>query len=295
VTKSWFPPLFGACCLAELAGCAIHDGRPDQAPPQPAHAEYRVREHVTYTPSGWPQALQGDLYQPLGEGPFPAVIVVHGGGWNSRDRTDMDAVSRKLAQRGYVALNIDYRLAPRFLFPASSEDVRAAIGWLRTHADELGVDRGRIGGWGYSAGAHLVALAATADAPAEARLQAVVAGGTPADLPHYPVSPIISRYIGAPFADARDQWLAASPVTHVDSRDPPMFLYHGSWDRLVYVEDAYTMKAALDRAGVPNELYVARGRGHIGMFLLGGGAESAGIEFLDRHLRKPAPANLRNR
>jgi acetyl esterase/lipase len=288
-------PLFAAGCLFAIAGCAIHDGRPGQPPPQPAHAEYRVRENVTYTPNGWPQSLQGDLYQPSGKGPFPAVIVVHGGGWNSRDRSDMRGISKKLAKRGYVALNIDYRLAPRFLFPASSEDVRAAIGWLRMHAAELGVDRERIGGWGYSAGAHLVALAATSDGPAETRLQAVVAGGTPADLLHYPVSPIISRYIGAPFAEARDRWLAASPLTHVDARDPPMFLYHGSWDRLVYPEDAYTMKAALDRARVPNELYIARGLGHIGMFLLGGAAERAGLEFLDRHMRGPAPGNLRDR
>jgi acetyl esterase/lipase len=213
------------------------------------------------------------------------VVLVHGGGWDSRDRSDMAGVAEKLAARGYVVANIGYRLAPAHLHPAQLEDTRAAIRWLRANAARLRVNPERVGGWGYSAGGHLVALAATLDGPPESRLQAIVAGGTPSDLPHYPISPIITRFIGAPFAQAGDAWLAASPVTHVDAGDPPVFQYHGTWDRLVYVDDAHTFKAALDRAGVPNELYLVRGGGHITTFLLGFGAEAAAIAFLDRHLR----------
>jgi acetyl esterase/lipase len=256
-----------------VAGCVTHPDRSTQP--------YSMQPTVAYT-----STMHGDLYLPEGGGPYPAVVVVHGGGWDSRDRSDMDSISRKLARRGYVALNIDYRLAPQFLYPAAVDDVRAAIRWLRTNAERLQIDPDRIGGWGYSAGAHLVALAGATSPDEASRLQAVVAGGTPADLPHYPVSPIISKFIGGTYQEARESWIEASPAAQVSARSAPMFLYHGTWDRLVYVEDAHTMKAALDRAGVPAELYLVRGGGHITTFLFGFGAERAGLDFLDRTLRR---------
>ena len=274
-----------AAATALLASCATHVGKPDgRALPAPER-DYTVQRGVTYTPPAWPQALQADVYVPEGAGPFPAVIVVHGGGWDRRDRSDMTGISEKLARRGYVAVNIDYRLAPTHLYPAQLDDTRAAIRWVRAHAPALRVDPRRVGGWGYSAGGHLVALAGMAKSGAADALQAVVAGGTPSDLPHYPVSPIITRFIGAPFAQQRESWRDASPVTHVDRGDPPVFQYHGTWDKLVYVDDAYTFKSALDAAGVRNELYLVRGGGHITTFLGGFGAEGAGIGFLDRTLR----------
>ncbi len=275
-------------CSVLLTACVSHVGRPDRANrPTPHQASFTVQRDVTYSPEGWPQALKADLYLPADESLHPAIVMVHGGGWDSRDRSDMTSISRKLAKRGYVVLNVEYRHAPEFLYPAALEDVRVATRWLRTNADRLHVDPSRIGGWGYSAGAHLVALAAVTTTDPDARLQAVVAGGTPADLPHYPVSPIISKFIGADFASARQTWLDASPVEHVTSGDPPMFLYHGTWDRLVYVEDAIKMKQALDAAGVPSQLYLVRGGAHITTFLLGFGAERAGVEFLDQYLRGP--------
>lgn len=270
-----------------LSGCITHLRSPDAglpAVPAPVQTEFTMRT-VTYSPSDWPQVLQGDLYQPRGAGPFPGVVMVHGGGWDGRDRRDMDGISKKLARRGYLVLNIDYRLAPQFLYPASLEDTRQATRWLRANARALKLDAGRIAGWGYSAGAHLVALAATADAGAATRLQAVVAGGLPSDLPHYPVSPIITRYIGAPYAQKEAVWIEASPARRVTKDSPPMFVYHGSWDRLVYPDDAQTMKAALDAAGVRNELYLVHGLGHILTFVLGFGAETSGMDFLDRTLR----------
>jgi acetyl esterase/lipase len=275
-----------AAATLVLASCATHVGKPDGPAPPAARHEYTLRHAVTYTPPDWPQALQADVYVPTGAGPFPAVIVVHGGGWDRRDRSDMAGISRKLARRGYVAVNIDYRLAPAHLYPAQLDDTRAAIRWVRAQSSVLRVDPRRIAGWGYSAGGHLVALAGMAEGGADDALQAVVAGGTPSDLPHYPVSPIITKFIGAPFAQKRETWREASPVTHVDRGDPPVFQYHGTWDRLVYVDDAFTFKSALDAAGVPNELYLVRGAGHITLFLAGFGAEAAGIGFLDRTLRQ---------
>lgn len=272
--------------LLVLTGCVTHVRTPDIPPPagKSLRTDFTVTT-VTYTPADWPQQLQAELYRPEGPGPFPAVVVVHGGGWDSRDRSDMHGVAKKLAKRGFVALNIQYRLAPRFRYPASLEDTQQAVRWLRANARRHGVDAARIGGWGYSAGAHLVALAATAGTGSDAALQGVVAGGMPSDFPHYPQSPIIGKYIGGSFAERRDTWLEASPARRVTKQTPPMFIYHGGWDRLVYVEDAYTMKAALDAKGIPNELYIARGLGHIATFALGFGAEGSGMDFLEATLR----------
>lgn len=246
---------------------------------------------VVYTPAGWPEAESGDLYQPEGQGPFPAVVVIHGGGWDARDRSDMTSISKRLASRGYVALNIDYRLAPKWRYPAALEDTAEAVKWLRRNATHLHVDPARIATWGYSAGAHLAALVATSPPSPEARVEAVVAGGLPSDLPHYPKSPIITKFIGGTYAQMPATWIAASPARQVTAQTPPMFIYHGTWDRLVSVGDAKTMKRAFDAKGVPAELYLVHGSGHILTFLLGFGAERAGIDFLDRVLRRPARAH----
>lgn len=268
-----------------LSGCISHSGKPDGRSPQSVNTHFSVQKNVIYTPAGWSQPQTADVYIPSEPGVYPGVVVVHGGGWDGRDRSDMESISEKLAQHGYVVANMDYRLAPASLYPAQLDDVRAAVKWMRSNAARLKLDPQRVGGWGYSAGAHLVALAATFDGPAESQLQAVVAGGLPADFTHYPNSPIITKFIGATYAEKPKTWIEASPISHVSNNDPPMFLYHGKWDRLVYVEDSIAMNEALKNAKVPTELYLVSGGAHITTFLFGFGAESAGIEFLDRYLR----------
>lgn len=262
-----------------LCGCVSHARLPG-AQPAPLRHDLEVEIGLQYA-----RGLALDLYRPEGTGPFPAVVTVHGGGWDARDRSDMERVANKLARRGYLVANIQYRLAPEHLYPAAVDDVRDAVRWLRANARELRVDPQRIAGWGYSAGAHLVALAATRTDDPNAALQAVVAGGLPARFSHYPASPIITRFIGRGFEDARAAWIEASPADQAGPGTAPMFLYHGTWDRLVLIDDALAMKAALDQAGVPAELYRVHGAGHLATFVFGFGAERAGIDFLDRRFR----------
>lgn len=272
--------------LAVLAGgCVSHSGRPQSRSPAPVKSALMVQRNLVYTPPGWPQALAADVYMPRTPGVYPGVIMVHGGGWDARDRSDMESISEKLARRGYVVANIQYRLAPAFRYPAPLDDVRAATLWMRANAARFRLDPERVAGWGYSAGAHLVALAATANSSPAARFQAVVAGAAPTNLPRYPDSPIITKFIGTSYAAKPKTWSDASPITHVTAGTPPMFLYHGKWDRLVYAEDSVAMKERLQQAGVPVELYLVRGTGHITTFLADFGAEDAGIDFLDRQFR----------
>lgn len=244
----------------------------------------RVERDVAYSPPGWPEVLRGDFYRPVGQRDVPAVVMVHGGGWDGRDRSDMDSLSAGLAEHGYAVLNIDYRLAPEYRYPAAVHDVVQAAHWLVAHADRLGIDASRLGGWGYSAGAHLVAMAALGgDGP---EFSAVVAGGMPSELPRYPKSPLITGFLGETYANAPTLWREASPITHVGPDSPPMFLYHGTRDRLVSFDDSAAMKQALDEAGVPAQLHPVTALGHITTFVLGWGAREDAVAFLDERLQR---------
>src|SRR6266566_1532638 len=107
-------------------------------------------------------SLLGDLYLPAGDGPFPALVGVHGGGWQAGARNSFQFFGPWLAQRGYVLFAISYRLAKKGqrTFPQAVNDVLAAVQFVRGSAGEIKVDPERIGLFGASAGAHLAALAA---------------------------------------------------------------------------------------------------------------------------------------
>jgi acetyl esterase/lipase len=271
------------------SACAQHVGRPTPAAPRRLDLSFAVRRHQLFTPADWPKPLLADVYLPQGAGPFPAVLVIHGGGWTSGDRAQVERIAERIARRGYVAVNITYRLAPEWKFPAAVQDVQQALCWLRANAPDYKVDASRIGAWGYSAGAHLATLVAGLG-PGDrlyvegTGIKAVVAGGTPADLRKFHGGTLVPNFLGEHWSEDSTVFRESSPAAYVSSDDPPVFLYHGTWDTLVPLDQATDYKAALDAAGVINELYLLRGLGHIAAFLLDGEAVQRGADFLDRHL-----------
>src|SRR3546814_7302217 len=74
-------------------------------PPPPIHTDYSITRDVVFSPPGWPQSLKADIYQPNGTGPFPAVLVLYGGGWEHGDRKQLSSIAKDLARRGYVAVD----------------------------------------------------------------------------------------------------------------------------------------------------------------------------------------------
>jgi acetyl esterase/lipase len=278
--------LFGLVLMVLLSACATYTGRPPGAvQPLSVTTRYSVHNGVPYTPPGWPQLLHADVYIPEGDGAFPGVLMVHGGGWVSGERSIMNRLSERLAHRGYVVVNVDYRLAPHYHHPAQIEDLREALRWMRANAARLKLKSEHIGAWGYSAGAHLVALLGTDGEEPATRVEAVVTGGLPSDLSDFPNGPLVRALMGMTREADPIAWQQASPFSQASAGDAPMFIYHGVWDTTVRVEQSRKMKAALDAAGVPAELYLLRGSGHNTTFLFAFGAESAAIDFLDRYLR----------
>lgn len=246
--------------------------------------------------------LRCDLYRPLdGTGPFPAVLTVHGGSWANGTKSRVGAISMRLARAGYLAVAIDYRLAPRYRFPAQLEDLKAAVRWMRGNAERLNIDPNRIGAWGYSSGGHLVELLALTDPSAglegysdvagapSARLQAAVAGAAPADFQDLPLDAVgYEFWLGGTRRQVPRAYQLASPVRYVSRDDPPMFLYHGSDDNLVPIGNSETMVGLLRREGVHAELYAIEGAVHMGAGL-NPEAARAGVVFLDKYLKAATP------
>lgn len=289
--------LLGICLLFLLAllsgACQVHyAGESQVAPSAGADVRYpldRVLRDIVYTEPGWPQSLGADLYLPERAGTLPVVLMIHGGGWANRSRDDMADISEKLAEHGYAVLNLEYRFAPRYIFPAQLDDLRQALRWVVANAHRYRLDIDRINAWGYSSGAHLAALLGSYERAGEngaaddlPRLRAVVAGGIPSDLRKYDDSPIVTRFLGGTPEQVPQRYADASPAYHVSAEDPPVFLYHGKLDLLVTPDQSEDYYAALLDAGVDAELYLHNWRGHFTMFLFGGDAEDRAIDFLDR-------------
>lgn len=258
-----------ALVLAILPGCGTTRG---------GNQPFEVTRGVVYK-SVEGKMLKGDIFRPADTGPKPGVVVVHGGSWASRSG-DMEGIAERLAREGFVAFNITYRLAPESLYPKAVEDVRDAIKWLHENAAKYGVDKKKISGWGYSAGAHLILLVGL---DARTGLQAIVAGGTPAYFPAWPHSPIIKKFIGKSLKEAPELWREASPALHVKKDSPPVFLYHGYGDTLVEADQMYRMRDALVAAHRPVETYEVPILGHIGVYLFSRKSEDLGVDFLKKH------------
>ncbi len=212
----------------------------------------------------------------------PAVIYVHGGGWNSGERGG--SPNFLLTDAGFITLSIDYRLTGEASFPAQIHDVKAAIRWTRAHAADLGIDPDRIGIWGHSAGGHLALLAAvTGDDPSlegdvgvtgvSSAVRSVIAGCTRTEM-------IIDWYAAEnkPFPEANDEALAAlfggprieredvartaSPYWYLRSGLPPVLMMHGTEDETVPINQARAFVSRSRAMGNDVEMMELPGVGH---------------------------------
>jgi acetyl esterase/lipase len=222
--------------------------------------------------------LKMDIYRPTSpDGLTPAVVYIHGGGWYSGDKTTgagQDDISEMIS-RGYVVAAINYRLAPRYQFPAQIEDVKCAIRFLRANAAQYGIDAAHIGVWGDSAGGHLAALLGVTDASdgfegygwydeQSDQVQAVASLYGPTDLADFyknDNSPHIEHVFGT--ADRESAIISqASPLTYVSDDNPPFLIVHGEEDEVVAVTQSQAFYERLVSADVPATLVIVENCGH---------------------------------
>lgn len=272
----------------------------------------RVPDGVTWIPDiqyrEGNDAWRLDLAMPEAEGdtPRPGMVIVHGGGWRSGDKRGgrWGRLPLQFAERGYVAVSVNYRLTDEAAFPACFEDVQCAVRWLRAHAEKYNVDPERIGGFGNSAGAHLVAMLGLVTAETDpqpggpyaeqsSRLQAVCAGATPTDFLNWggegEFSPrgAVKALLEGPEKTLEERAKRASPISHVRPDAPPFLLIHGTADPIVPVSQAERLAEALKQAGAKDvKVMIFEGAGH-GVF--GQHAEKtrpAMFGFFERTIRK---------
>lgn len=197
-----------------------------------------------------------DIFHPLGAGPHPVIIAIHGGAWSSGTRHEGATCHRALAASGFLVIAIDYRLAPQTHFPAQLDDVRAAIAWSKLHAVDYGADPSRMALLGRSAGAQLALLAAYAP---DADIRAVVGFYSPVDLNegyHHPSIPdpldtrrVFTDYLGGTADEVPELYRAASPLTYATRPHPPTLLINGGRDHLIYLHFAHQLAARLHEHG----------------------------------------------
>ena len=239
--------------------------------------EIELRKAVQYvTHGGVP--LMGDIYAPKVAGKYPALIAVHGGGWQTGSRATYQYWGPFLAQRGYVLFAIDYRLVKdgKNRYPAALQDVRAAIQFLRANALEIKADPDRIGLLGESAGAQLVSLVGlAAEAPdiaganrddpyaaVSAKVKVVVSCYGIYDMAQQwehdqlsrPRDQITEKFLGKAPMDDRRIYFDASPLSYAVTANNQLsfFVAYGTEDDIVdHVKQSESFVTALKQAGFP--------------------------------------------
>ncbi|MFD6953374.1 hypothetical protein A6A08_25925 [Nocardiopsis sp. TSRI0078] len=225
-----------------------------------------------------------DLHRPSSDDrPVPVVLWLHGGGWFTGDRTLAPDLPRRVRATGCAIASIEYRLSGQALFPAQLHDVRAAVRFLRTRAEEYGLDPRAVGAWGASAGGHLAALAGLTghlnalpgeeDTEGDPSVQAVAESYGPVDLaalvaeaesasPGGGGASPEARLLGGPPSQRPEAARYASPLNWVSGAAPAFQISHGTGDLLVPHRQSELLHEALAAAGVSSELYLVEGYGH---------------------------------
>ena len=230
------------------------------------------------------EKLAADIFRPANDEVCPAVLMIHGGAWSSGDKWHLHDHARELAQEGYVAISINYRLAPLHQITEQIDDCRVALEWLGNSAEKYKIDPKRIAIWGYSAGAHLACMLSTQPAVNSPPIIAVVVGGAPCDFLNIPEnSQVLSLVMGGSRKELPKLYHDMSPLNFVNTQCPPTLFFHGSADLIVAPATSRRMFEALKSNGVETEYVTIEGKGHLTTFL-DSTARRKAIEFLNKHL-----------
>jgi len=234
-------------------------------------------------------ALAGDLYLPVGAGPFPLIVNVHGGYWRRGARESYQYWGPYLAERGYAGFTISYRLTKpgRKTFPEAVHDVRAAVQFMRGRAEEFRLDADRFALWGNSAGAQLAALVALAgDGPLFAGAygqdpRAGVSTSVKVLIGVYgiydlvaqwrvsqignPGDNLVESYLGCSPVQDRRRYFDASPISHavIGNNKTAVYLSWGTEDDVVdHRAQSHEFLLALKQAGFNVRTCVLHGASH---------------------------------
>ena len=252
---------------------------------------YRLVPNITYLRAGGLD-LKLDVYQARGGNDAkPTLVYIHGGGWTNGSKESSALSILPYLEMGWSVVNVEYRMADVAHAPAAVEDCRCALRWVYRNAEQYNFDVNRIVVSGNSAGGHLSLTTGMVTASAGLdrqcpgdRRRTWSTGNTSTEelkvaaiINWYGITDVVGLMHGPPGTSGNftEAWLGSSldrgvvaervsPLTYVRSALPPIITIHGDADSIVPHDHAVRLHAALEAAGVPNELMTIAGGGHGG-------------------------------
>lgn len=237
----------------------------------------RLSRDLTYS-SAATRPLHADVARPDNDSLYPAVIMIHGGGWNSGDKSLQLPMALQLAAKGFVAIPVEYRLTPEARYPAGLHDIKTAVRWVRSHADSLGVDPQRIAVAGCSAGAQLATLVGVTNgserhegagdhADASSRADAIVSIDgiatfiSPSNyedaygrLNRKHQRPVNSLWLGGMPHEVPDTWTEASALMWITPDSAPICFINSDLPR--YSDGRDALRAIYETLGIYSEAHM---------------------------------------
>lgn len=237
-----------------------------------------IRMNVPYG-TGDGIELTTDLFLPPAEftDPRPALLYIHGGGWQGGTPAQFYRQAARLALKGVVGACCRYRFSGQAKFPAAVHDVKAAVRWLRASVDRFNIDADRVGAMGGSAGGHLAAMLATTagmpelegaggNAGQRTDLQLCVPLNPITDMRRFVAGtnlhPAVEKFMGGPPEEMPEAYALASPLLHINESTPPCLLVHGTADVTVPPEQSTLFVEAMRNLGLRAELVLVEGVPH---------------------------------
>ena len=229
----------------------------------------------------------------------PAILCIHGGGFRAGTREGYDSLCLKLAQQGYVAATVTYRLSPAYRFPAAVQDCKAAVRWLRANATRYSIDPKRIGTMGASAGGHLALfLGVSAGIPEfegegnrdqSSSVSCVVSHSGPSDFTQsygksVDAHEVLPLFFGGNLVQKPREHVQGSPLYWVTPNAAPTLCIHGTQDNYVAHEQAVWIVDRLKAAKVEAQLFTLEGAGHGFKGDEAARAEQEMLKFFEAHL-----------
>ena len=261
--------------------------------------------------------LQMDVLKPQKKEKMPAVVYITGGGFINANRANASQERMRLAEEGYVVASINYRVAPTARFPEPLQDVKAAIRYLKAHAEKFQIDPERIGVMGGSAGGYLSAMAGTTsgttefdqgdnlDVPSSVKCAVDLYGLSDLTKVGDDYSPEVQQkhksagatealwvngssvfggtdggILADPAAAAK-----ANPISYISADSAPMLLMHGTADTVVSPSQTDLLYQALRQKGIAAERYVVKDAAHGGVYWVQQPVMDIIVAFFDRYLK----------
>lgn len=222
-----------------------------------------AKEGIVYSRPSESRSLHLNLYRPNDQKKYPALLMIHGGGWSSGDISLQIPMAQHIAAKGYVTIPVEYRLSPEALYPAAVHDLKTALRWMRANADRYGIDTTRIAVSGCSAGGQLATLLGVTNGQAHnegveeyfnhtSKVQAVINIDGVSDLTtKESLDGVLeaiaknkvsasAKWFGATYDENKELWIEASPVYWVTKKSAPICFinssiprFHGGRDELI--------------------------------------------------------------